>query len=375
MKILLLIQNLHYGGTQRQLFYLAQGLQSRGHSIVVWAFYSGGLLEKPFHEAGISIKFFNKRGRWDIVGFIKKLRRVLREERPDVVYSLLAVPNILSILSRFGNWPFRIIWGVRASHMHLENYNRFVRMSYWVERRLARFPDLIIVNSQSGVSHAVGVGFPEYKMVCIPNGIDTTYYDQNRQDIDKIRAEWGVQKTDIVIGLIGRLDPMKDHQTFLRAASVFLQDPSFPVRFVCVGDGEPLFRDELHALAKQLKLSPYLIWVGPTEDMSCVYHALDIACSSSLFGEGFPNVIGEAMACGRPCVVTDVGDSKLVVGDTGFVVPAGDYRLLSAALLQMLEIGPKGRQDLGLKARERIIQNYSLEKLISRTSDRIESLV
>ena len=374
MKVLFLIQNLHYGGTQRQLFHLAQGLQARGYSIVVWVFYTGGLLEKTFHDAGITVRHFDKRGRWDVVSFIKKLRRVLQEEKPDVLYSLLAVPNIVSIFSRVGNWPVRLIWGVRASQTNLKVYDRFVRVSYWLERHFSMFPDLIISNSESGVAAATGNGFPKDKIVCIPNGIDTDCYRQEHNGIDKIRNEWGVRKTDILIGMIGRLDPMKDHEMFLRAASAVLQGSNLPLRFICMGDGDSRYKGKLQVLSKQLKLSPYLTWVEPKVEMSHVYNAIDLACSSSLFGEGFPNVIGEAMACGRSCVVTDVGDSKLIVGDTGFVVPPGDSQLFSAALLRMLQIGQQGRSQLGLQARERIIENFSVEQLVTKTCDRLESL-
>ena len=165
--------------------------------------------------------------------------------------------------------------------------------------------------------------------------------------------------------MVGRLDPMKGHPTFLRAASLLAQ--KMPgVRFVCVGDGPDAYKNELAALGEQLGLSGNLVWAGPQADMRAVFNAFDLASSSSSFGEGFPNVIGEAMACKIPCVVTDVGDSPWIVEKTGMVVPPDDPKALAEGWEQFLK---EDRNEKARKARLRIENNFSLDHLVNRTEE------
>ena len=146
------------------------------------------------------------------------------------------------------------------------------------------------------------------------------------------------------------------------------------MRFVCVGDGPEPYKSELFSLAHSLCLDDNLIWTGSRSDMPAVYNSLDIACSSS-YGEGFPNVIGEAMACGIPCVVTDVGDSALIVGNTGIVVPARDYRELAAGILNMLARLNRHRSEISEQVRKRIVDNFDLEIMITNTKLALDNLL
>ena len=178
---------------------------------------------------------------------------------------------------------------------------------------------------------------------------------------------WGIRAEAYLIGLVGRLDPMKGHMTFVRAAAVLMtQRPD--VRFVCVGDGPELYQRRLVALTEELGLKDRLHWVPASENIASLYNAFDIATSASYYGEGFSNAIGEAMACGIPCVVTDVGDGKLIVGETGSVVAAGDPKALALAWKNMLAMETAERERQGQCARARIVQNFSLARLIQSTS-------
>src|SRR5204863_5546517 len=134
----------------------------------------------------------------------------------------------------------------------------------------------------------------------------------------------------------------------------------------CVGSGPETYARELEQLGGELGIREKVIWAGPWADMPAVYNAFDIASSSSAFGEGFPNVVGEAMACGVPCVVTDVGDSAFIVGDTGKVVPPKQPERLAEALNWMIELGAEGRSRLGERARRRIEENFDLSVIQKR---------
>nr|WP_277878921.1 MULTISPECIES: glycosyltransferase [unclassified Coleofasciculus] len=202
-------------------------------------------------------------------------------------------------------------------------------------------------------------------MLVIPNGIDTEHFKPSLETRAKVRTEWEISEDTILIGLVGRLDPMKDHPTFLRAAALLCKQRQ-DVRFVCVGTGSESYAQKLYQLAKKLDISEKVIWAGARADMPMVYNALDIATSSSSYGEGFSNAIGEAMACSVPCVVTDVGDSSWIVDDTGLVVLPQSSEALLAGWLTCLG---RDRNAMGLKARSRIVEHFSVKQLVEQTEE------
>jgi len=371
MKIIFLIRSLDYGGAERQLVTLAKGLHGLGHSVVVAVFYPGGQMETDLNKAGVSVKSLEKKGRWDVMGFLWRLILLVRRENPDILHSYLTVPNIISVLLKPVFPSLKVVWGVRASDMDLSKYDTLSRLSYRLECLLSRFTDFILANSQAGFHYAVKHGFPKSKMDVIYNGIDTERFYPDAQARHRIRMEWGVHEGEKLIGIVGRLDPMKDHQTFLEAAA-HLAKQRDDVRFVCIGDGPKEYCNKLQTLGNDLRLRKRLIWAGARKDMHDVYNALDIATSSSI-SEGFSNVIGEAMSCGIPCVVTDVGDSALLVGNAGVVVPPKNSYELASGWLYLLN-HPKEYLKLSVLSRERIICNFNLEVLYKKTSYRLTKL-
>ena len=183
----------------------------------------------------------------------------------------------------------------------------------------------------------------------------------DRASGSRLRASWRVPERSLLIGIVARLDPMKDHQTFLRAAAI-LANSRADARFVCIGAGPERYTSDLKTLAGELGIGDKVIWPGLIlHDMPAAYNALDICCSSSAFGEGTSNAIAEAMACGVPCVVTDVGDSKLIVGDMGILVPPKNPEALSAGLAVMAERLSENPQ-LPHAVRERIELRLSLSR-------------
>jgi glycosyltransferase involved in cell wall biosynthesis len=179
-------------------------------------------------------------------------------------------------------------------------------------------------------------GFHAQRFIVIHNGTDTRQFKPDRESGKLIRKAWGVAEQTVLIGLVARLDPMKDHQTFLKAAAILVAADS-DIRFVCVGSGPENYAADLCRLAEEYGISSGLIWAGQRDDMPAVYNALNIVCSSSV-SEGLPNTIAEAMACGVPCVVTNVGDSALLVGETGIVVPPNDPQALADGLKEGLNL-------------------------------------
>jgi glycosyltransferase involved in cell wall biosynthesis len=363
VKIIFLIRSLSIGGAERQLLNLAGGLVRSGHAVSVATLYEGGSFEPGFVEAGVIVRNLGKRTRWDLAHPISRLITMIRTERPDVLHGYLTAGNLLAALACPFSRATITVWGVRASDMDLRSYGMFVRATAAVEKMVSPVVDRIVVNSEAGRIHAARVGFSESRLRVIPNGIDTTEFHRDPAAGRRLREDWGIGPDERLVGLVGRLDPVKDHPTFLRAAALVLE--AFPsARFVCVGNGSQQYGETLRTAATSLGLGERILWIDARPDMPAIYSSLDLLCSASC-GEGFPNAIGEAMACGVHCVVTDVGDSARIVGDTGVVVPPGDSARLARAIEDSLrrEEGDAER----LRRRNRIVEEFSLEKLVMST--------
>lgn len=363
--IFLLGRSLSIGGAERQMVQLAVGLDERGYKVTAGLFYCGGELDRELTERGIPIVDLGKRGRWDIFGFLLRLVRALRAVRPDVVYPFLGTANTIAAAVRPFVPRFRLLWSIRSSNLQLDHYDWVAGFGYRIECALSRSPDLIISNSQAGVDHAVLHGFPRDRIVVVPNGIDTERFRPDPDLRCEARERWGLGEGEVAIGVLARIDPMKDHTTFLRAAAIVAaRRPD--VRFLCIGEGPDDYLRRLQAIAAEAGIADKVLWPGPAADPLAELNGLDIACSSSSSGEGFSNSVGEAMACGRLCVVTDVGDSARVVGETGLVVPPRDPGALAAALLAALE---RSGPEAGSPARDRVVKEYSIARMVERTID------
>lgn len=370
VRVALVIDRLGCGGSERQFVMLARALQQRGHSVVAMVFYPGGAFESELRAADVRVRVLNKRGRWDIWRFGLELARAAREEQPSVLYGFACVPNLALVLVKRLIPGARIIWGVRASNLPLKRYGRLPRALGSVAVALSRQPDLVISNSFAGLVHAVKRGYPAHKLTVIPNGVDTERFAPCREAGARIRAEWNVNPSETLVGLVGRLDPMKGHLDFLQAAAL-LERQRRNLRFVCVGDGDSGYRARLQASAIGLGLADRVRWVPHHANMAELYNALDILCSASIDGEGFPNVLGEAMACGIPCVVTDVGDSARVLNCSQLTAPSGNPATLAGRIATLLDMPDDQRARLAAEGRHRIMSEYSIAHLVDATENAI----
>lgn len=366
IRILFLNRRFDYGGAERQLIELVKGLDKTRFEVSLATFYDGGGLRQEIEAVeGVKLISLRKKARWDLLSFLWQLWRVARRHDPQIIHGYLDVANILSLLVG-RSLGATVVWGMRASYMDLSHYDWLLGLSFRLERLLARSADLIIVNSKAGHAHHVARGFPADKMVVIPNGIDTERFNLDAKAGAEVRAEWGIPEDTTLIGLVARLDPMKDHWTFLKAAALLCKERD-DVRFVCVGGGPECYARELRQFAEDIGVSDKVLWTGSRVDMPAIYNALSITTSSS-YGEGFPNTIGEAMACGVPCVVTDAGDSAWIVGDTGVVVPRRDPEALAGAWGACLR---RDLGDMGRRARARVVEHFSLKQLVQQTEKAI----
>jgi len=366
VKIVFLARSLEVGGAEVQIVAMAKGLAARGHRVGIVTFYPGGDLESEIGNSDIELISVNKSSRWDLAIFTQRLASVLRQMKPSIIHSFLGPPNILAAVLSPVLGDTKIVWGIRASDMDLDAYDWTWRVVARAEKAMSFVPSLIISNSYAGKNFAVSKGFPGDSIAVVSNGIDVARYSPSRSPDNRFDLRWRRNSSEILIGFAARLDPMKDHPNFLEAAAI-LKATGANVRFICVGDGPNEYKDRLMALTGHLGLTGDVVWAGYESDMPEVYGAFDLYCQSSAFGEGFPNAVGEAMATGVPCTVTDVGDAARIVGDAGYVVAKRDPHALSAAWGRWLALDSTQRKELGICARRRIQQNFSVDAMLDNS--------
>ena len=235
-----------------------------------------------------------------------------------------------------------------------------------------RAPHAVIANSQAATDLLWKRGFARSRVHHVPNGIDASQFYADDSARARLREKWGVSEMETLIGVVGRIEPAKDQETFVRACGILARKRS-DLRFVCVGRGwgSSAYLESVRRAALEADVSERMIWADPEPDPRAVHNALDVACSSSR-SEGFPNVVGEAMACGRPLVVTDVGDSAFVVGDCWPVVGSGDPESLAAAVARLLDVDDL--QVRGERGRLRIQEQFSIAQLAERTLNVVHGL-
>jgi len=373
-RILFLIRSFGRGGAQRQLVTLATALRRSGWDVSAACFYAGDGFQRELVQAGVPVIELRKRGRWDVFGFLWRLWRTFRTSNADVVHGYLTVGNLLALLAKAAHRHTRVVWGVRSAYMDRARYDWMARLTFRFSCVCARMADLVIVNSDASGTHHAALGYPRARMRVIPNGIDTRRFSFDAEARAQLRREWGIPDDALLVGLVGRLDLMKDHPTFLKAA-VRLASRDARWHFVCVGEGNPEYAATLAAQATALGPQDRLTWAGPRGDMPAVYSALDLLASTS-YGESFPNVIAEAMACGRPCVVTDVGDSARIVGACGATVAARNPEAFAAAVESMLPVltDDQAVRAMHEAARARIVETYSLDTLLCNSKAALKAV-
>ena len=357
--VLHLITGLETGGAEQMLARLVRGLDRERHRSVVVSMTGPGTVGPALASAGIELHTLDMRRRITDLRGVMRLTRVLRRVQPDVLQTWLYHADLLGSLVQRLAPPCALFWNIRCTEtLHADTVRKLL---IWRSTR----PDAVIVNSLAGQRFHEQLGYRPRRWEHIPNGYDTSVFRFDGKARVDLRRELGIPDQAIAIGLSARYHPMKDHANFLAAAARLITVRPEAV-FLLIGPGVgPSNRAlvetiEAHGIAKHVKL------LGKRDDMARVYSAFDIAALSSAFGEGFPNVLGEAMSCGVPCVATDCGDAADILGPTGTVVPRRNSEALAEAWSALISIGPEARRSMGAEARERIVRSYNLRAIVGR---------
>ena len=338
---------------------VAAGSDRDRFATLVVSMTEGGAMARVLTDCGIGVETLGmRRGRADPRGLLRLLC-ILRAWRPDLVQTWLYHADLLGLAARrLGRVP-RLLWNIRCSG------SVGSPMLYRLLSAGSRMPDGVVVNSLAGQRFHQQLGYRPKCWEYIPNGFDTEAFRPNGEARQRLRRELAIADTTIVIGMAARYHPMKDHANFLAAAAGLAQCRD-DVAFVLAGTGTTPDNRELAAAIGEHGLTQRVRLLGERQDIAAVYPGFDIATLSSAFGEGCPNALGEAMACGVPCVATECGDSAELLGDTGFVVARRDPAALGAGWERLAAMPAAERRSLGRRARRRIEREYALDLIIRR---------
>lgn len=357
MKVLFVITGLGMGGAENLVVNLADYFKQHGHQvIIVYAF--GNAIVKP-ESNGIPLISLGVKSYKDFFSGYVKLRRIIKEFRPDVVHSHMVHANLLSRLVRMTiNIP-RLIC---TAH----NTNEGGRGRMWAYKLTDSLNDISTNVSQEAVDSFVSLGaVSSQRMISIPNGIDINKFHYN----EKNNFFFSKDKEEKIIISVGRFNEQKDYPNLIRAISILVKKKK-DIRVKIVGDGD--LKMEIIDLARSLNVDNYIDFLGIRRDIAQLMSASDIFVLSSSY-EGFGLVVAEAMACERPVVATDCGGVKEVVGDCGILVEPRNSEQLAEAINHMLNLSANDRLKMGKKARQRIIDNFSLDTTAKKYMDLYKS--
>lgn len=367
IRLVLAIRSLNVGGAERQFIELIKNIDKDKFEVYVCTMYGG--VQEAIVKSIENIKYYNlgKKGRYDIFNFYNNYKKLLKTINPDVIYSFKEEMNIFSYFCK--SKKTKSIWGFRASNMDLFQYGKISQLLFWLQKKFSSKVDMIIANSNASIIYHKNHGFNMSKSKVIPNGIDINKFKQNSEDREKFRNKYKLKVTDIAIGIVSRIDYMKGYIAFSKSAKKLMEEFD-NVYIFSVGDGDEKIKQECEDILGTFNNIRFK-WLGNKTNVEKLYSGFDISCSSS-FGEGFSNSIAEAMSCELPCVVTDVGDSAYIVDKYGIVVEPNNVENLYVGLKQMIYSDYK---NLGILSQKRIEENFSTEKMVTRTENLIEEVL
>lgn len=371
MNIILFIGHLSGGGAENQFYQNAINLARRGHNIKLITLHKDYTDYPPNLNYDYLIQAKSKFSSINMPKLLvaaKRLYTIIKHDRPDIVYSALEINNFIAWLATRNQYKTRLIWGVRSSNM-INPWK--MAIPFKTCAMLSQTVPLLIANSYAGLNEHLNQGYKPKSSIVVPNGIDTEKYKPGPKNYP-LRNKWDIPANYHLIGYVARLSPMKDHYTFLESAAILLQY-RHDVMFLCAGDGSIDYKQNIQNYASQLDIENHVIWAGQIKNTTDIYNSLDIAVSTSQYGEGFSNTIGEAMACQIPCVVTDVGDARRIIGHNGIIVPPNDAKTFAESLLKMLEHSHDAQYTT--HARHRIIKYYSLDKSLDDNLTAFRTLI
>jgi glycosyltransferase involved in cell wall biosynthesis len=364
-RVLHLITGLPVGGTQMMLAKLLSAMDRNTFENEVASLEVLRPMAQTISSLGIPVTTLGIRSGRLAPRKLARFLKWLRHGRFDVVQTWMYHADLIGGIAAKLCGGIPVVWGIRQSNLE-PRHNK--RSTLWIVRACARLsgwlPRRVVCCSEVARRAHARVGYAENKLEVIPNGFDLDTFRPDPEAGSALRRELGLPSSAMLVGNVARFDSQKDHQTFVRAASLLTGDGR-ELHFVLCGENMDPANTELARWIGDAGIAARCHLLGLRRDVASIHAALDIEVCSSV-SEGFSNAIGEAMACEVPCASTDVGDSALLIGDTGRVVPPQDPLALANACRELMEIGVEGRRRLGQAARRRIAERFSLPAIAAR---------
>ena len=362
IRVLHLITDLDVGGAELMLARLVAASEDRLENRVV-SLLPPGQVANDIGAAGVLTDSLGARSGADGAASLARLYRQLRSFQPQILQTWLYHADLAGIIAgKFARVP-GIVWNIRCATLNRQDHPASIPMLQRVLARMSGLPSAIVSNSMAGIHAHERLGYRPRRWVLIPNGFDTSRYKPQPEARARLRHELGLGLETPLVGILARAHPMKDHDTFFAAAAnVIRLHPQ--VHFLAAGRG---IRESqaIAGVVARLGLRSNIHLLGERHDGPMILAGLDVAVSAS-YSEAFPNVVGEAMACGVVPIVTDTGDSAAIVGAAGRVVESRDPAALGRAVCDLIEMGLDARQALGRVARARIVEEYSMSRVAAR---------
>lgn len=373
--VLHIITSLSTGGAQLMLYHLLNKSNRDKITPVVVSLMDRGNLCGRIEELDIPIYTLDMNLGMLNLGAISKLKNVVNQVKPDIIQGWMYHGNLAAQVAKFLTQNrSSTIWGIHHSINMLSSEKITTQLIIKLSSFLSRFVDKIAFVSKNSQRQHHSLGYTSKNSCTIPNGFNTCLFKPSDNLKLKLRKDLGLPPNSILIGSIARYHPMKDHANFVRSAAILTKD--FPdVHFVMVGTDINKENHQLYQLIQDLGLEQHIHLMGEREDIPDIIPGLDILASSSAYGEAFPLILGEAMSSGVPCAVTDVGDSAWIVGNTGKIVEPGSSKKLANAWKELIVLGPEDRKKLGIMARKRIIEHFSLDSVVAKYEDLYEKVL
>lgn len=368
MKILHVIVGLNTGGAEKNLERLILGHANDprfDHSVAVLT--TTGPIGEALRRRGVAVHSLHMRSPANAPLVIWKLRGIVRATKPDVVHTWMYHADLLGGVAARLAGNSGVLWSIHTTDM-MPGTARTTGVIRRVCALLSRsIPAAILcVAAAARESHAA-IGYDSRKMVVVPNGFDMSKFVADPQARDALRRQLGWTEQTVVVGCVARFNYYKDHPNLIRAAALLARRAEH-VRILLVGRDMVETNQELNGLIQQSGYPDRFVLLGERDDVAGCLSAMDIFCQPSR-SEAFPTALGEAMAVGLPCVATDVGDSAVLIGDAGTLVPKEDPVALAAALERLVNMAARERHELGARARSRISENFSIDRIRRRYED------
>lgn len=364
IRITHIITGLQTGGAEHALEQLVTRADRDRFEMRVVSLLGAGVVGERLAGSGVEVVSLGmRREPADLLRFWQLVRQ-LRRDRPDIVQTWLYHADLIGLAAaRLAGVP-SVLWNVRGSGLEHHHYRDRFRWVVAALARLSALPDAVVANAEAGRDFHARAGYQPRHWALIDNAVDIARFHPDPAAAPALRAELGLAPDAPVIGMTARCDPMKDHSTFFRAAAL-LAGSGVAADFVLIGRGSARSMPAALPYLADPLLASRLHFLGERDDVERLTAGFDLATLSSAFGEGFPNVIAEAMACAVPVVSTDVGDARRILGTAGVLVPPRDPAALAAAWRDLLA-APSRRAAMGRAGRQRIAETFGLDRMIDR---------